>query len=503
MIFSCLWGASKSRAETVTFLHIGMEQPPLTLNPRLALDAVGQRVGSLLFRGLTRLDANLVPIGDGAKSWRQSADGKSVIFTIAPGPGPSATEWTQCLENYRKPSGNFKPSPLAASFPGWIATTVHEKTNEVEVVLNHPDPYLTRNLSLVRYFRVGKNPPCQEGAKNEPWEFSGLYAPKDWSEAPQISIELLPRQPAVTSPQAAVPERRPVKIHFIRDENTRALRLIKGDLDLVINGISLAKTRWIQKKHPEFVVLERPGTSVQYLSFCMGAPVIANPLVRRALAHAIPRRLIVDHKMFGFGQIANSFLSPDLEEYSPSPALSFDPERSKKLLNQAGYPENERGIRLTLKYRTTPVREGREAALIFKDVFKKVGVELELDVVEPTVFFLGIKQGKCQLYSSRWVGVADASIYLRTLGTKQPLNRVKYSNPLLDALLLQTFSEQNLERRKLKVKEIETVMQQDLPYFPLWFWGNAVIVKKELAGKLDAHKISLSGALDVMIDQLQ
>src|SRR3712207_4104229 len=62
------------RAPPPASLPILVDQAPQTLDPRLALEATGQRLGELLFRALTRLDSELAPHPDLASRW-ESSDG--------------------------------------------------------------------------------------------------------------------------------------------------------------------------------------------------------------------------------------------------------------------------------------------------------------------------------------------------------------------------------------------------------------------------------------------
>src|SRR5262249_13542298 len=142
-----------------------------------------------------------------------------------------------------------------------------------------------------------------------------------------------------------------------------------------------------------------------------------------------------------------------------------------------------------------PVREGIETALIVQDSLKKIGVQITLDVVEPAVFYASVKKGKFQLYSGRWVGVPDGSIFLKTLRSGQTDNRVGYSDPEMDAWLDQASSEMYTVRRIELMKKVQIKMGQDLPYFPLWYWNNALILRKDLGG-IQASELSRSGSFE-------
>jgi ABC-type transport system substrate-binding protein len=144
------------------------------------------------------------------------------------------------------------------------------------------------------------------------------------------------------------------------------------------------------------------------------------------------------------------------------------------------------GIRFRLKYITTTLRDGFELAQILQYFLRKVGIELEIDMTETGVFFDRIKKGQFDLYSSRWIGVADASILRRALHSKSPLNRIHYHSPAMDQLI---------EDRK--VQEAQKLMLADLPYSPLWTWKSCIVETNDRF-PFSEENFSRSGALDVL-----
>jgi peptide/nickel transport system substrate-binding protein len=59
----------------------------------------------------------------------------------------------------------------------------------------------------------------------------------------------------------------------------------------------------------------------------------------------------------------------------------YNPEKAKDLLSQAGYPD---GFKMTMVLQNTPAHE--EAGSLIKSYFDQVGIDLTLQVVEPTIF---------------------------------------------------------------------------------------------------------------------
>jgi peptide/nickel transport system substrate-binding protein len=486
--------SGKAQAVQGVPLQLMMDLPPVSLNPRSTIDANGQRLNALFFRGLTRIDANLKAQPDLARSWKTSSGGLKIDFEIAPDQTDhelqpiTAQKIAACLNFYFK----GKPtSPYIASFPNWISAEA-TSNERVTLQLSKPDPYILKNISLLRYFRVkGVAEPCTEPTPGAELVASNAYYMAPWVAYPESEMLLLPES-------VKRPDLKPIHISFVEDDNTRVLKLIRGEVDATQLSLSVAKEHWLLTHYSDrFKSIVRDGVAVGYLAFNLRDPLLQDRRIREAISLGIDRGDIVKNKLYGSGTLAGSLLSPQLQESSYH-VFAYDPEKAKQLLAQAGYSIAHP---LVLHYKTTPVREGYEQGLIFKDMLAKIGVNLVLDLVEPAVFTASVKKGKYQLYASRWLGVADGSILYRTLYSKNPDNRTGYSNPAVDRLLEKAVSELDEQRRIILLKEVQEIAAQDLPFFPLWFWNTNLILRKDAPffSTLTPKSLSLSGALEPML----
>lgn len=491
LAFSCVSCANGIAAsDTNAPLRLMIDRAPATLSPRRAADASGQRLGALIFRALTRIDSEQEPQPDLASGWRILDGGRTWAFDVKPGQldhdgAPiTAAKLAECLENYR----DGKPLYLMkGAFPGWKA--VQAQGESVFLRFEQPSPYLARNVSLLRYFRVEGSPTaCTEPSSAARVIGSGPYRPEHWELAPEGELKL--------RPAASAGDRKALTVLFVPDDNARVLKLLRGEVDVTQSSLSITKERWLQQRVPErFDFLERDGATVTLLAFNLRDPLLARLEVRQAISLAIDRDDVVKHKLMGVCKTAGSFLSPRLPE-SEQATFTYDPARAEALLDQAGFARpGPGGTRFELHYRTTPVREGIETALMIQDMLSRIGIHVVLDVVEPAVFLSSIRKGQFQLSASTWVGVADGSILYRTLRSGQPDNRAGYRNAEMDRLLDQASGEAQESRRIPLLKRAQTLMATELPYFPLWYWDNIAIVRKGLKG-IGSGDLSISGSYE-------
>jgi peptide/nickel transport system substrate-binding protein len=109
-------------------------------------------------------------------------------------------------------------------------------------------------------------------------------------------------------------------------------------------------------------------------------PVLANPLVRRALTHAIDRQAIVDSLWAGRTEIPPglqfAFFGPMLRRGWTVPA--YDPAEARRLLKEAGYKGDPIPYRMLNNYYTNQTATGQVQA----EMWRAAGLNVQLQMVE-------------------------------------------------------------------------------------------------------------------------
>jgi len=469
-------------------LRILLNQPPLSLNPRRSIDAVGQRLVHLLFASLTQIDSNLGVKPERAEKWKTTDGGKQWRFTLPENKLDgeyviTPEEWGRCLESYR---AHMPVSPLLSSFPGWVGTQV--EGHDIILQFENPYPFAPIQVSALRFFKTTQGRICEDPMDGEALVPSGPFSVDGdqlFNLRPEASLTVHERNK----------NSRRFEFQFVQDENSRVLLLLHGSVDVAFNATMASKVEWLKsfkEKDKKLEIIERNGTSVSYLAFNFRSKFTSNPVIRKAIAHAIPRQDISQYRMHGFTQLADSFFSSELSNAPATHPLSYDLDEAEKILEQAGFQKKTDGYRFALTYITTPVREGFETALAIQATLKRIGIRLNLHVVEPALFFSAIQGNGYDLYSSRWIGVQDETLWQLALHSKSSRNRTGYSSPAADQLIDELMRTLEPEGRMKISQKLQILFEEDLPYFPLWFWNNALITQKGVDG-LQSNDISLSG----------
>ena len=64
------------------WIHVRLKKNPNTLDPARIVDLDSARIAAKIFSALIGFDEQLQPIGDLARSWTLSADGRTYLFTL-------------------------------------------------------------------------------------------------------------------------------------------------------------------------------------------------------------------------------------------------------------------------------------------------------------------------------------------------------------------------------------------------------------------------------------
>ena len=134
----------------------------------------------------------------------------------------------------------------------------------------------------------------------------------------------------------------------IKDFNFRYV----GDAAARMAALQTGEAQMIDRVEPDEVgILENaPGLKVwrslnmekKWLSMRVNMPPMDNKLLRQAIFYALDREKIVDNVLFGSGMVSDSYLTSSQDFYKPDPKFpTFNPDKAKQLLSDAGYPNGE------------------------------------------------------------------------------------------------------------------------------------------------------------------
>ena len=140
-----------------------------------------------------------------------------------------------------------------------------------------------------------------------------------------------------------------IKITFINDKQAELIEFRKRNLDMVfrlpVEMIDEIMAEMENKeKKLDYDIQFTPALNIQYYGFLNSSEVFKNKLVRQAFNYAVDREKIVSYVLKGEGIAASyGFVPPSFEDYDFESihGYHFEPNKARKLLTLAGYPNGD------------------------------------------------------------------------------------------------------------------------------------------------------------------
>jgi peptide/nickel transport system substrate-binding protein len=476
-----LTSCSRSASTEPGVVNFLIESMPTNLDPRIGIDAPSERIDSLIFDSLVELDAQRIPHGDLAEKW-EMPDPVTYVFHLRRG--------IQFHDGHPFTSADVKYT-FDSILNGSVTTSKRGTLRSVQSVeapdaatfivhLSEPNAGFLTDICRPEFGVV------PEGAGIDAAGHPVGTGPFRFVSSQQDDNVVLERNETYFGKPPKI-ER--VRFRIVPEAIVRALELRKGSADLEESSLAPDMIP-VLRQQSGIEVTEEPGTNYSYVAFNFDDAVLARREVRQALAQATNREEIIRYLYRGQARLADGPLPPNSWAYDPDIAhFGFDPQQAEQQLDLAGYPRAapESGMRLKLTLKTSTDESTRLLGAVLKEQWRKIGVDLELQSMEPATLLVDIARGNFQLYTLRWIGVNnDPEFYEFAFSSKRmpPMggNRGHYRNAPLDALLDQARVESNQEKRRALFSQIQKIVAQDVPYISLWFMDNISVHRKRIGG---------------------
>lgn len=305
---------------------------------------------------------------------------------------------------------------------------------------------------------------------------TGPFLFKEWDRGSHIVLERNP-----TYWDAPKPYLDRVVYRFIADASARSIAFETGEVQFApfspvalqdVERLSGSPGLRLEQRGYEWV-----GAWL-YLEFNLDNPYLRDPRVRRAIAHAIHRDSIAEVVWYGYGRPAISpvpssggaFFDPTVPQYP------YDPKRAEALLDAAGFPRDQDGIRFSLRHDPLPYGDDfHRTGEFVRQSLKRVGIDVTLRAADTAVFLKRVYKDRDFDISSSWTGfysdpqVGYGKLYTSAIiGKGVPwTNGSGYRNAEVDAIFAEAGREPDQERRIALFKRFQHIVQTDLPVLPL------------------------------------
>ncbi len=336
----------------------------------------------------------------------------------------------------------------------------------VEITLEKPDgaflmavsmPF-TSVLSREWVKKVGKD------IKRKPLG-TGPYVITDWTAGQSISAEKNANWTGDTGQWVD-----DMEFDFTANPSTALLRLERGEVDVL--GDSIPSADFVRTKNDptwsKFIV-SAPQIAWYYTFMNVLEKPFDDQKVRQAVNYAIDTAKI-QKLLAGQGQALNQVYPNGMPGYqSDAQFFSYDPEKAKQLLAEAGFPG---GFKTT--FVTHNVDPFPKLAQAIQADLKAVGINADIKQIDRATYwdYISLKKSHAAIGLSDWYqDFPDPSDWIGPLFT-QPIdggaNSSFYQNPEVDKLYAESASELDPATRIGMFQQMQDIIMADAPTAPLY-----------------------------------
>lgn len=475
------------RRTTSEFVTVALPESFSTLDTltSTASDSAAERLRNLMFNSLIRKNEKFEYVGELASDVHVSDDGLTVSLTLRNGVkfhnGKELTSkdvkytFDKLFDSKGYKSGAFFDTVDGKQVPQIESLTTPDDMTVVFVV-GRPalKNQLLSNLVAIPIIPEG----TAERQKDDPVG-SGPFKFVKFDQS-QNTVEL----ESFGQYWEGAPKFQKLRVKTVTDASALQAELQTGGVDIAPAPSNMPPdTLKLLGSTPNLSVEQFDGSNIQYIGLNTTSPPLDKPKVRQAIGYAIDREKLISELLSGQAKLAESILPAGSWAYTPGTVYDFDPKRSKKLLQEAGY----RNEPIKFKYSSGNAAFNSYAQAI-QNSLTAVGLNVQIETLDPGTLRTQLGQGQFQMNTGVWIGGNQDPIFLKDLFTTGKIpgpgvaccNRSRYSNPEVDKLLESAINETDREKARSLYVQAWDLISEDLPLLPLWYPANVIVSNKRI-----------------------
>jgi peptide/nickel transport system substrate-binding protein len=366
-------------AQDQTTMTVGYDLDIQFLDPQLVQSGQDLLPSTLIFSRLTAYDSTMLdPLPDVAESWTQPDD-VSYVFTIRPGvrfhTGREVTA-EDVVYSYQRALDIGERGRGAAELR---EVESFEATGPMEFTITLSQPSAVFLPATAHWALAIVDSETIDTIDTDPVG-TGPYTFGEWIPDDHVSYQ---KNPEYWNQDALAVWPDQVRSTPISEALTRIANLQQGQIDLAANIPAQFVSQL--EDDPNVHLLRQPFTASYWaINFNVTRPPFDNVLLRQAVARVIDKETIHQNAFFGVGEVGCSLIPSTHWAHDPSVECApRDIEASRALLEEAGYGD---GLQVTFKFGGNSADIEPPMAEILRQNFAEIGIELELQRMEPSLW---------------------------------------------------------------------------------------------------------------------
>lgn len=283
-----------------------------------------------------------------------------------------------------------------------------------------------------------------------------------------------------------------VVMTYTKNKRSELMAFRKAEIDLVLQ-IPVEEIEHIlgtlleaqEGKNVKHKVESERSLSMRYISMAIDSKEFSDERVRKAFNIAINRDEIIDNWLEGEGFAANNGFVPNMKNY-PNDKIKghkFDPEKARKLLADAGYPNGNGFPKLDLYINAIEGSSGHKLCIaVSKQIKTNLNIDLNVKLCDLNERMKAISSGKAKVWSAGWIAdYPDPESFLTMFyggnaTNTGMVNLFNFKDAEYDALFEQAISEMDDEKRTALMVKCDQMIIDKAATMPLITGGHVVMV---------------------------
>ena len=205
--------------------------------------------------------------------------------------------------------------------------------------------------------------------------------------------------------------------------------------------------------------------------------------VRWALSLAIDRAKLNDSVLQGSNVPAYSITPPGTLGYNPPKLFDYEPDKARRMLAEAGFPNGEGWPGVELIYNTS--ESHRKIAVALQQMWKdERNIEVTLSNQEWKVYLDSVTQMNFQIARRGWIGdYVDPNNFLDMYLTGGGNNNTGFADPRYDEMILKLAPNAKTREERYRIfYEAETMLMEQMPILPIYTYTSKHLIHPSVRG---------------------
>lgn len=489
---SCNKEGEEPKGDAADTFNYNLTQQPTTLNPLSSTDYYASLVQAKIVEGLATRDEDTYEWKPALSTdWEISEDGLVYTFTLREGVKwhdgkPFTAEDVKfSFDAIMHPENKYNTAHQKPYFENIESCTVLDGGKKVQFKAKKKyfgNFNVVAGMSILPKHLYENPSEEQEKTLNKTLVGTGPYTLGEWRRGKFIVLEKNPAWwgNSVYPDQHLFARQR---LRFIKEGNIAIQRLEKGDLDYnPLTAEEFVKKTSGKKwgKSVKKVQYENSASkSYNFIGWNLKNDFFKERDVRLALFHLVDREKMIEKYDYGLRLPATGpwyqqsvYANPDVKP------IPYDPKKALELLRKHGWKDSDgdqildkviNGKKTPFSFTILePNKEFTKYLVTFQQDAKKVGIDVQIKVVEWNTFISLLNERKFEAVRLGWSGGAvdidPKQIWHSDSADNKGSNFIGYSNKKVDALIDKARETLDQSERIPLLQEVFKLIAEDVPY---------------------------------------